>query len=163
MSRVKSRYLIVKALLISYAFGIGAVQAAERGELDTWIAANRLGTADAYQSFLDEYPDSAFAEDAFAAPEPSWTSAAGRSGSSPSSARASSWLSISPASRSRMGSTRRVLSRNSVVRPASYAAAISPGSRTAWKAVSRRMFSSACAPGRQSARRRASRDTPGGR
>ena len=67
MSRVKSRYLIVKALLISYAFGIGAVQAAERGELDTWIAANRLSTADAYQSFLEEYPDSAFAEDAFAA------------------------------------------------------------------------------------------------
>lgn len=67
MSRVKSRYMILKALLVSYAFGVGGAVAAERGELDTWIAANRLGTADAYQSFLEEYPDSAFADNAFEA------------------------------------------------------------------------------------------------
>ena len=66
MSRVKSRYLILKALLISYAFGAGAT-AAERGELDAWIAANRLGTLEAYDSFLEEFPDSDFAEIAFEA------------------------------------------------------------------------------------------------
>ena len=65
MSRVKSRYLIVKALLISYAFGMGGAQAAERGELDAWIAANRLGTPDAYESFLEAFPDGEFAEIAF--------------------------------------------------------------------------------------------------
>ena len=67
MSRVKSRYLILKALLVSSVFGMGAAAAAERGELDAWIAANWLGSADAYQSFLEVYPDSAFAEHAFTA------------------------------------------------------------------------------------------------
>lgn len=67
MSRVKSRYLFLKALLVTYAFGVGAAAAVERGEIDAWIAANRLGSADAYQSFLEEYPSSAFAEDAFTA------------------------------------------------------------------------------------------------
>ena len=67
MSRVKSRYLIFKALLVSSVFGMGVAAAAERGELDAWIAANRLGTVDAYQFFLEEYPDSAFAEYAFTA------------------------------------------------------------------------------------------------
>ena len=53
MSRVKSRYLILKALLVSSVFGKGAAAAAERGELDAWIAANRMGSTDAYQSFLE--------------------------------------------------------------------------------------------------------------
>ena len=47
------------------AFGLGAAQAAERAELNSWIAANRLGTPHAYESFLEAFPDSTYAEIAF--------------------------------------------------------------------------------------------------
>ena len=65
MSGVKKRYLLLRALLVSSLFGQAAAFASPADEKDAWMAASRVGTTDAYQSFLDEFPDSDFFEEAF--------------------------------------------------------------------------------------------------
>ena len=77
MSGVKKRYLLLKALLVSMLFGQVAAHASSADERDSWMAASRLGTPDAYQSFLEAFPDSVFAEQAFEALADSFATAAG--------------------------------------------------------------------------------------
>ncbi len=67
MSHVRYGYLLIRALLITTLFGTAAAKAASQEEKDSWVAANVVGTPEAYQSFLESHPTSAFAEKAFSA------------------------------------------------------------------------------------------------
>lgn len=67
MSHVRYGYLLIRALLIATLFGTAAAKAASQEEKDSWVAANVVGTPEAYQSFLESHPTSAFAEKAFSA------------------------------------------------------------------------------------------------
>ena len=77
MSRVKNNYLLFKALLLSaLVTGASAALASSR-DRDAWIAANLLGTTEAYESFLEDFPDSKLAELALEALADSFDTAAG--------------------------------------------------------------------------------------
>ena len=65
MSQVWKGYLILRALLISSLFGVGASRALADEERDALISAHFLGTQQAYQSFLSQYPNSRFAPEVF--------------------------------------------------------------------------------------------------
>lgn len=67
MSHVRYGYLLIRALLITALFGSAAAKAASQDEKDSWVAANVVGTPEAYQSFLETHPTSAFAGKAFEA------------------------------------------------------------------------------------------------
>ena len=67
MSHVRRRYLLIKAFLLSVLFGGAGAYGAAVEEVDAWRAANRLGTPEAYQTFLEAYPTSDFAAEAFTA------------------------------------------------------------------------------------------------
>ncbi|MBT3358146.1 MAG: hypothetical protein HN403_00790 [Rhodospirillales bacterium] len=67
MSHVRYGYLLIRALLITTLFGTAAAKAASQEEKDSWVAANVVGTPEAYQSFLESHPTSTFAEKAFSA------------------------------------------------------------------------------------------------
>ena len=77
MSGVKKRYLLLRAFLVSSLFGQVAAFASPADDRDAWMAASRVGTPDAYQSFMDEFPDSIFTEKAFEAWADSFDTAAG--------------------------------------------------------------------------------------
>ena len=59
MSQVKCRYMALKALMLTAFFSISAQAAVDR---DAWISASLLGTTEAYESFLEYFPDSKYAE-----------------------------------------------------------------------------------------------------
>lgn len=77
MSVVKQRYLLLRAILVSSLFGHVAAYAGPPNDRDGWMAASRVGTPAAYQSFMDEFPDSPFTEKAFEAWADSFDTAAG--------------------------------------------------------------------------------------
>lgn len=54
-----------KAIAFSLVFGASQVLAADAAERDAWNAARMLGTKSAYQSFLENYPNSPYAAEAF--------------------------------------------------------------------------------------------------
>ena len=80
MRRVKGRYIALKALLFSALFGGMAASAVTVEERDAWIAASMVGTTEAYESFLEGFPDSEFADQALEALVDSFATAAGSGG-----------------------------------------------------------------------------------
>ena len=75
MSKVKSRYLALQALLISALFSNVSAQATP--DRDAWISASLLGTTEAYESFLEYFPDSKYADQALESLVDSFETAAG--------------------------------------------------------------------------------------
>lgn len=65
MSSVWRGYLILRALVVTTLFGGSAASAASQEELDALISAHMLSTKEAYQSFLEAYPTSVFAQEVF--------------------------------------------------------------------------------------------------
>ncbi len=65
MSRIWKSYFILKAVLISMLFGNTAGRAQSDEERDALIAAHMVGTKEAYQGFLENYPASPFAAEVF--------------------------------------------------------------------------------------------------
>ncbi len=63
MSSVWRGYLILRALLVTALFSGSAAHAASQDERDALIAAHMLGTKEAYQSFLEQFPASEFAKE----------------------------------------------------------------------------------------------------
>ena len=74
MSQVKCRYLALKALMLTALFSVSAQASTDR---DAWISASLLGTTEAYESFLENFPDSKYAEPALEALADSFDTAAG--------------------------------------------------------------------------------------
>jgi hypothetical protein len=74
MSQVKCRYMALKALMLTAFFSVSAQAAVDR---DAWISASLLGTTEAYESFLESFPDSKYAEQALEALADSFDTAAG--------------------------------------------------------------------------------------
>ena len=67
MSRIWSKYLVLQSALVAMLFGSVAAQDISRAEKDAWNAANALGTQQALDSFLANFPDGFFAPNAAAA------------------------------------------------------------------------------------------------
>ena len=76
VGRFINTFFALRAVL-GAALMSGAAQAASIDELDAWNAAQRLGSTEAYQAFLEKFPDSVFAEKAFSARADSFATAAG--------------------------------------------------------------------------------------
>jgi outer membrane protein assembly factor BamD (BamD/ComL family) len=74
MSQVKCRYLALKALMLTALFSVSAQASPDR---DAWISASLLGTTEAYESFLEHFPDSKYAEQALESLADSFDTAAG--------------------------------------------------------------------------------------
>ena len=74
MSQVKSRYMALKALMLTAFFSVSAQATVDR---NAWISASLLGTTEAYESFLEYFPDSKYAEQALEALVDSFDTAAG--------------------------------------------------------------------------------------
>ena len=65
MRQVTKTLLTLKVVLLSVVFGVSAGMAASPEEREAWNAARMLGTQEAYQAFLEAFPTSAYADQAF--------------------------------------------------------------------------------------------------
>jgi hypothetical protein len=78
MGRLINTLFGLRALVGAALIGVGgAAQAASLEELNAWQAAQQTGTIEAYQAFLEAFPDGEFAAEAFAALADSFASEAG--------------------------------------------------------------------------------------
>ena len=75
MSQVKCRYMALKALMLTAFFSISAQAAVDR---DAWISASLLGTTEAYESFLEYFPDTSPTANTRSRPWKPWPTASTR-------------------------------------------------------------------------------------
>lgn len=65
MSKIRFAFLKVGAFITATMLGGASAQAQSPAELNAWHWARHMNTTEAYQWFLENYPDSAYRDNAF--------------------------------------------------------------------------------------------------